>query len=102
MVVGGLGGDASVVQGFLLKRDENVLRLIMVMDAKLCEYTESLCQVHFFFLAALPVFGILVPPPGIQSGPSAVKAPSLNHWTPREFPQVHFKCVNFIPIKLFK
>ena len=30
--------------------------------------------------------GILVPQPGIEPGPSAVKAPSPNHWTAREFP----------------
>ena len=31
-------------------------------------------------------FGILVPRRGIQPAPSAVKAPSPNHWTAREFP----------------
>ena len=31
-------------------------------------------------------YRILVPWPGIEPGPSAVKAPSPNHWTAREFP----------------
>ena len=30
--------------------------------------------------------GILVSRPGIESGPSAVKVQSPNHWTAREFP----------------
>ena len=32
--------------------------------------------------------GILVPRPGIKSGPSAVKAPSPDHWTIKEFPVI--------------
>ena len=35
--------------------------------------------------------GILVPLPGIEPRPSAVKAQSPNHWTTREFPQPDFK-----------
>src|SRR5574337_1193196 len=35
--------------------------------------------------------GILVPPPGIESGPSAVKPQSPNHWMTREFPGFCFK-----------
>ena len=35
--------------------------------------------------------GILVPRPGIEPRPSAVKARSPNHWNTREFPQVCFK-----------
>ena len=31
-------------------------------------------------------FGILVPQPGIEPGPLAVDALSLNYWTAREFP----------------
>ena len=31
------------------------------------------------------VCGILVPPPGIEPGSSAVKAPSPNHWMAKEF-----------------
>ena len=30
--------------------------------------------------------GLLVPQLAIEPGPSAVRLPSLNHWTPREFP----------------
>ena len=32
--------------------------------------------------------GSLVPLPGIEPGPSAVKAWSPNHWTAREFPRI--------------
>ena len=36
--------------------------------------------------------GILVPQPGIEPAPTAVKAPSPNHWTAREFPKnIHFR-----------
>ena len=38
----------------------------------------------FVFLAV--ACGILVPGPGIEAAPSAVKARSPNHWTAREFP----------------
>ena len=31
-------------------------------------------------------FGILVPPPGIEPRPWAIKVPSPNYWTTREFP----------------
>jgi len=31
--------------------------------------------------------GILVPPPGIEPMPSALRAPSLTHWTSRECPE---------------
>ena len=34
--------------------------------------------------------GILVSPPGIEPGPSAVRAQSPNHWTAREFPMDGF------------
>ena len=41
----------------------------------------------FVFLAApLMPWGILVPPPGIEPGPSAVRAQSPNHQTTRGFP----------------
>ena len=36
-------------------------------------------------------WGILVLQPEIQSGPSAVKVLSSNHWTAREFPRTLFK-----------
>ena len=34
--------------------------------------------------------GILVPRPGMEPGPSAVKAPTPNHWTTRELPNNFF------------
>ena len=44
-------------------------------------------QTFFFFsfLGCL-AFRILVPQPGIQPGPKAVKPPNPSHWTAREFP----------------
>ena len=44
----------------------------------------------FLFLAHCMACRILVPRPGIEPGPSAVKVPSLNHWTAREFPVSFF------------
>ena len=35
--------------------------------------------------------GILVPRPGIEPAPSAVRAQSPNHWTAREFPSWSYK-----------
>ena len=46
--------------------------------------------VVLFFLATLCGLWILVPQPGIEPGPLAVKAPSPNHWTTREFRVWHF------------
>ena len=36
---------------------------------------------HFFFWPCYEAFGTLVSQPGIEPTPSAVKAPSPNHWT---------------------
>ena len=38
------------------------------------------------------VCGILVPWPGIEPIPSAMKASSFNHWFPREFPRAYNSC----------
>ena len=40
--------------------------------------------------AACVAFRILVSSPGIEPGATAVKAPSPNHWTAREFPQITY------------
>ena len=42
----------------------------------------------FFFWLHHPAYKILVPWPGIEPVPSAVKVWSPNHWTAREFPKV--------------
>ena len=44
-------------------------------------------RIFFFFFGFATAFGILVPQPGIEPGPLAVKARSPNHWTAREFPE---------------
>ena len=46
----------------------------------------SSASFFFFFWLRCSACGILVPWPGIESPPSAVKVPSPNHWTTREFP----------------
>ena len=40
-------------------------------------------------------YGILVPRPGIEPKPSAVRSPSPNHWTAREILEQFFKSCNF-------
>ena len=40
---------------------------------------------YFIFWPRCAACGIIVPRPGIEPGPSAVKARSPNHWTPGEF-----------------
>ena len=40
----------------------------------------------FVFLPRTEAYRNLVPPPGIEPGPLAVKAQSPNHWTVRKFP----------------
>ena len=47
-------------------------------------------SLSFFFLAAPCAYGILVPQPGIEPRPSAMKAQSLNHWTIGDFPSLSF------------
>ena len=47
----------------------------------------SIVLLFFFsFWSGCTACEILVPWPGIEPGPSAVKEPSPNHWTTREFP----------------
>ena len=41
----------------------------------------------FYFWPRRVACGVLVPRPGIKTGPSAVRARSPNHWTAREVPQ---------------
>ena len=43
-------------------------------------------SVFTFFWSLCAACGVSVPQLGMEPGPSAVKAPSLNHWTAREFP----------------
>ena len=47
--------------------------------------SEVLGHLHIY-IPILEACGILVPWPGIEPGPSAVKVLSPNHWTIREFP----------------
>ena len=45
--------------------------------------------VFFFFLPHLSAGRILVSQPGIEPQAPAVKVPSPNHWTVREFPEIY-------------
>ena len=47
--------------------------------------------VCFVFWLCSEAYGILVPQPGTELGPTAVKAQSPNHWIAREFPRSDFK-----------
>ena len=51
----------------------------------------------FFFWLHCSVCGILVPGPGIEPTPLALKAWSLNHWTTRKFSRIFY--INKYPNK---
>ena len=53
--------------------------------------TSPLCVVCFCFCFCFgcAACGILVPWPGLEPRPTAVKTPSPNHWTARELPPLH-------------
>ena len=56
----------------------------------------------FFFWLCCAACGILVLRPGNKPGPLAVKVPSPNHWTTREFPALFYYVHNsFYYLKLF-
>ena len=46
--------------------------------------------IYLYFGPCLAAYGILVPWPGIEPMPSALRAQSLNHWTDREVPIIQF------------
>ena len=61
----------------------------------------------FTFWPCLKACGILVPQPGIEPGPLAMKEQSPNHWTAWEFPvlailerRALFCCVKFLKVVL--
>ena len=59
--------------------------------------TDTEVGIRLFFVFCLfwshrMACGILIPWPGIEPGPTAVKGSSLNHWTAREFPDNFLKC----------
>ena len=54
----------------------------------LLSHPRSYLYLFFFFWPHCVACGILVPQPGIEPVPSAVKVLSPNHWTSREFPSV--------------
>lgn len=59
-----------------------------VFPLSFVDVIDFLLHLHYLLLfwPCLPAAGILVPPAGIEPGPSAVKAQSPNCWTSREFP----------------
>ena len=52
-------------------------------------FTTGVKFLFFIFCPHSTACGILVPPPGIEPMPLAMKMWSLNHWTTREFPRVN-------------
>ena len=54
------------------------------------EAPQADAKVLFYFCPQCTTCRILVPQAGIESSPSAVKAPSPNHWTTREFSRFYF------------
>ena len=46
-------------------------------------------ELFLFFSPHLAARGVLAPQPGIEPQARAVKAPSPNHWTIREFPEIY-------------
>ena len=71
---------------FLFRGHENVLILAVVKVALNILKTIVWYTVLFFFLPRHAACRILVPQPGIEPRPLAVKVPSPNHWTAREVP----------------
>ena len=55
----------------------------------------------FFFCLHRRACGILVPRSGIEPTPSAIKAQSLNHWAPGEFPHSFLNLCLYFPFITF-
>ena len=60
----------------------------------------NLTPVFFFFWLLPAAYGILVPQPGMEPGPSAVKTQSPNHWTAREVPHPCLYNLRSTPVAL--
>ena len=74
--------------GFLhlsLKQRERTWQLLCFSDCSEKLVCECRWSGFLFFLPSCVTCGILVPWPGIEPGPSAVRVQSPNHWTAREF-----------------
>ena len=54
-------------------------------------YLFQCCLFHFIFWQHHRAYEMLVPQPGIETGPTAVKTPSPNHWPTKEFSLVCFE-----------
>ena len=63
-------------------------RNIDMMDMYCFIFTFKILFIYLYFGHAAR--GILVPQPGIEPAPPAVKAWSLNHWTSREVPDMYW------------
>ena len=79
---------------FRTEEKKNYLPVLMIMEQSLglnirvVKLPNPLSSIHpfFFFLATLHSLWDLSFLQGIEPGPLALKASSLNHWTTREFP----------------
>ena len=76
----------------ILKQNYSALYYMWFLIFLCCRHHGKECP--FFFLIFILIFVhtawlvILVPRPGIEPAPSAVKTQRPNHWTAREFPNV--------------
>ena len=60
---------------------------LLFLQCMRCDFFNRLFYFFIFiFWLRCAACGIIVPWPGIEPGPSAVRARSPNHWTTREFP----------------
>ena len=86
-VIWGLWGNCIKVQLFSLPN----------LAWSVFTYGESTLSLSlFFFWPCRVACGILVPWPGFESGPPAVKALHPNPWTAREFPESTLEWASFI------
>ena len=77
----------------LLLPMDGIYRCSKMLDRGIYEWMNHLG--FLFFWLRLTACGILVPWPGIELRPPAVKAPRPNHWTARKLPHLGFLCPSF-------
>ena len=98
LVCGGLSGctpmTCAILYAFYNLKDNTEKELTVLpwtnnndADDVLGTVLRPTLNFSFFFWPRPAACGILVPQPGIEPRPSAVKARSPNRWTAREFPE---------------
>ena len=88
------GPSCSAACGILPDQGANLCPLHQQADSQPLRHQGSPLFLKFIFIylfwPCCTACGILVPQPGIEPWPSAVRAQSSNHWTAREFPKGYF------------